>query len=886
MALECPDWELDPPPHDSNYFSDHLVAAHNYWAQVSQGQIIIDTLNSHVYPASQNGAYVLPHDMLYYHPYLQEFDETTKLFELSRDAIALADPDIDFNAYSTVILVHAGMGGDFAFVLDPTPGNIPSAYLSDTDFTTHGVLQTDERLLDDLIIIPESQNFQQYAETIALFADAEDPCFYQVALNGTLALMLGFHFDLPALYNTESGRSLVGGFALMDQGSNNFHGIVPAYPDPYTRIQAGWGTAVVKNVGDHVNLNINDPPVRISISASEYYLIENRQRNLIAPAHMGEWIDGPGYDTVSVITGNSGVVVRVDEQSAGLPGNGLNIWHIDESAWFTEDNPNGGPVQWVDFVEADGAQDMGQATQLLFADYLETGWWFDTWFAGNAGYYDLNRYQNVNSDSLLTFGPKTFPATISNYGIPSHLSISNISKNGSTMSFTVGSDRVMRVDSISSIIGWGDSEVLGRELWGFNVDSSQIVKFIADSGRFVPESVSLLNPDSIFQGNLENSFTFRSPWIVPSKPKGVTLFAISSGYRVDVPQLDSLFELSVQPRTDAHFFAKQGENFVSGERNIYTNQVIITPLEDRPHTSFLASSGFEVFYGLSSDPAPAGVRHRENSQNTNGTNVVSWSAAIEKLVITHLGDGSEEYLKIEKPLHIIPLDADDDGSFEIALFYPNIVKIINQSGVVWNGSSFGIESYYGNPLIGTFVDGQLGIFLRHANHYAIYTFDGEVKETGVLPHNLSDIENSSRIVNGTVYVLSGQELLYFDYETLESVSFWIDPQGSISGDRIALLQGLPANDAADLKKGSAFNYPNPVKGRSTTIRAWLGDVDEWSIEIFSLNGAQVGFVALDVEQQNSYNEWTWDTSDVSNGVYLTQVSAGGKSDIIKIAVIR
>ncbi len=77
-----------------------------------------------------------------------------------------------------------------------------------------------------------------------------------------------------------------------------------------------------------------------------------------------------------------------------------------------------------------------------------------------------------------------------------------------------------------------------------------------------------------------------------------------------------------------------------------------------------------------------------------------------------------------------------------------------------------------------------------------------------------------------------------------------------------------------------------MKGRSTTIRAWLGDVDEWSIEIFSLNGAQVGFVALDVEQQNSYNEWTWDTSDVSNGVYLTQVSAGGKSDIIKIAVIR
>jgi hypothetical protein len=63
-------------------------------------------------------------------------------------------------------------------------------------------------------------------------------------------------------------------------------------------------------------------------------------------------------------------------------------------------------------------------------------------------------------------------------------------------------------------------------------------------------------------------------------------------------------------------------------------------------------------------------------------------------------------------------------------------------------------------------------------------------------------------------------------------------------------------------------------------------VDTWSIEIFSMNGAQVARVEQDVLQRNTYNEWVWDASDVSNGVYLAQIVAGNSSEIIKIAVIR
>ena len=129
LDLECTDWTLDPPPHGKTYFSDHLIAMDNYWQRVTNGAVSVDLVNSAVFPDTENGAYQLQHDMLYYHPYLEDFDETAKLFELSRHAIELADPDVNFNDYSTVILVHAGTGGDFAFALDPTPGNIPSLFI-------------------------------------------------------------------------------------------------------------------------------------------------------------------------------------------------------------------------------------------------------------------------------------------------------------------------------------------------------------------------------------------------------------------------------------------------------------------------------------------------------------------------------------------------------------------------------------------------------------------------------------------------------------------------------------------------------------------------------------------------------------------------------------
>lgn len=883
VDLECPDWVLDPPPHDKSYFKDHLEAANNYWQEVSNGNVSVnlDNSGSMVFPDAQNGAYQLPHDMLYYHPYLEEYDETAKLFELSADALALADSDINFNDFTTVIIVHAGMGGDFAFALDPTPGNIPSAYLSTTDFDQYGTLTYDGKTLDDLIIIPESQNFLQFSETRSLFAETSDPCFYQVGLNGTIALMLGFHLGLPPLYNTESGKSLVGGFALMDQGSNNFHGIVPAYPDPYSRIKAGWVISDQRSIGDTVSLGVNDDPVRISITNTEYYLIENRQRNQFTDSSLLEWIDEPGFDTVSVELSEGGVVLDVDEQHAGLPGNGLYIWHVDETAWNSDDNPNGGETQLVDFVEADGAQDMGHATQLLFAEYLETGWWFDPWFAGNEGWFHLNRNQEIIGDSLLSYNSTTFPSTHSNTGIPTHLSIENISPNGSIMSFSISSDRMVRVDSIASFIGWDDQELT---LWGFDPDSSAFVAYSYQSGDLSYESSSIQDPVNVFSESPGHNFTFRYPWIVPETASGIDLFHIESATAHQDSELDSLYEMMVSD-SDVSYFAQQAGEYVTVNWQSESNETLITDLSDEPLTRFESFTDVKVFYGdYYNAPIPAGTRHIDDP---NHTSFIAWDPVEQAIRITNSNDNAEHYIAIDQPKHIIPIDADDDGEFEIALFYANSVRIINQAGHAWSDNPFAVDAYHGNPIIANILSNEPSIFLRHEDSYSIHSLLGELLELGVMHTPELYLTNSLRNDDNTTLILSGQQLLYFPRsETSTSNNFWIDPQGNTSGDRVSVLSGTSELNPSDLKLGATYNYPNPIKGNTTRIRAWLGEVDTWTIEIFSLSGAQIAYSEQTVIQHNSFNEWVWDASSVSNGVFLAQIQAGNKSEIIKIAIIR
>ena len=73
-----------------------------------------------------------------------------------------------------------------------------------------------------------------------IFFGVDKPCDYQFGLTGTFAFMVGLAIGLPSLYDFENEKSSIGVFGLMDQGSNNGRGLIPAPPNPFTRIWAGW----------------------------------------------------------------------------------------------------------------------------------------------------------------------------------------------------------------------------------------------------------------------------------------------------------------------------------------------------------------------------------------------------------------------------------------------------------------------------------------------------------------------------------------------------------------------------------------------------------------------------------------------------------------------
>jgi len=547
----------------------------------------------------------------------------------------------------------------------------------------------------------------------------------------------------------------------------------------------------------------------------------------------------------------------------------------------------------VDFVEADGAQDMGHTTQLLFADYLETGWWFDPWFAGNAGWFHLNRYEELVGDSLLTFSSTTFPATTSNSGTPSHLRIGNISNNGPTMSFTISSDRLAVTDSISTFLGWGAAP---NSLWAFNADSSQIVETIYADGSFTQIPGMSVTAADILLADGDSTFQFRYPWVFPNMDTGTRFIHIESGETHPNAMVSHPFEIVIsksEPLT-LSYFAERDNDFVLVKWFENLGQSTIEgPLPGPPVARFQTTSGIQPFYsGFTEDPTPAGVTPYRDPDEVlmdipEAVDVISWSPGDNALKISHLPTEAVDFIDVDRPLHIIPLDVDLDGYYEIALFYENSVKIINQAGIVHNGNPFSTEPYFGNPIVGATIDGQTSIFLRHLKGYSIFSYAGELLDSGVLPQLFGNIENSLSTTLGLSLILSGQDVLYFEYDgDTEGVAFWADLQGNREGDRTVLTPRVAIEPVSAIQSNSVYNYPNPIKGNTTTVRAWLGDVQEWSIEIFSMNGSQVVYTEQEVLQPNSYNEWVWDASNVSSGVYLAKVVAGNSSEIIKIAVIR
>lgn len=476
--LDDPGTNIDALPHDQNYFEAHLTFVKNYFEKNSNHRLFV---TFQVLP----NIYRLNEKMEAYSPIGQNPD-LSPLADFAKDVWALVGNDFSVeidtkpNEKIAFVIFHAGIGRDVELTgttLDRTPQDIPSAYLSKNAFQslfddpsfTGFEIGKGNLIIDHTLILPRTLSRSGL--------DFSDNRFViPLSINGLLTAQIGRFLGLPDLFNTETGDSGIGRFGLMDgAGIFAYNGLFPPNLSAWEKIYLGWQEPFEIN-SNHPNiielpassLREQKSIAKVSLSNSEYFLIENRHRDpknsgvtltIQRPdgSHIKQTFTNDDTDFVNQSADfdkllEPGVIIDVSNYDFAIPGGlvnegsdkrelngGILIWHIDETVIRKQMNSIGvnrfPDRKGVELKEADGAQDIGRSTNIGFSQNDPNGSAFDFWWSGN------NSSVILQSDTLSLyqnrFGPDTFPNNQSHTGALSPFELYDFSDNLQVASFRI-----------------------------------------------------------------------------------------------------------------------------------------------------------------------------------------------------------------------------------------------------------------------------------------------------------------------------------------------------------------------------------------------------------------------------------------------------------------
>ncbi len=422
---------VDPPPHNTAYFSSHIQALSNYYEVVSEGKI---TLSWDVFPPQSDSVYQLPFPMNHYGKC--DFSEVVGGLEnYFQDAIRLADttsPEIDFSQYDAVFLFHAGSDRQNDIGFPETCNDLFTGYIKysseDTVFVDGGSAYVTSALL-----MPEQASQDNRA----------------TALNAVMAHEFGHQLGLVDIYSTATFMSQLGDFALMD--NNGFgtgvdfgfpvgrtFGALPVFPTAWSRAYLGFVDVVDFRQGTDIQLAAAEvvssgiKVARVPISDKEYYLLENRnievdgkETGVQADTITGVLL-GPAYCDVcdTNINGNITDIKRSNEYDALIPGSGLLIYHVDEKVagldynFDGESNFEDNQLQWVRDLHGNT---VNRFITLVEGDgFVNFGGFYRSGFGSAEDMY--------RDDRNTSFTPNSNPQTIDNTGNDTHIAIDKITR--------------------------------------------------------------------------------------------------------------------------------------------------------------------------------------------------------------------------------------------------------------------------------------------------------------------------------------------------------------------------------------------------------------------------------------------------------------------------
>jgi len=922
---------LDPLPHDKAYFESHLEFVKNYFEKVSGG---IVTVNYTVLPDT----FSVSQTMRNYTPG-NNSDDFTPLAEFSREVWQKADalnPGFNFSDYGIFLIFHAGVGRDIS--LPGSIGNekdLPSVYLSfkalqnifGSDFTGFPVSNGSFNIKNSMIV-PETESRE--LEVIG------GSVLFEISINGLLAASVGSYLGLPDLFDTKTGLSAIGRFGLMDgQAIFAYNGIFPPEPSAWEKIYLGWRVPTEINPGNYsVNLTTglaSVPPdtsiLKVPINSTEYYLVENRERDAIHDGSKITYVvngntltktfysDTTGYYSYDVSSVN-GVVTNADEFDWAVPGNGIVIWHIDQNIIDAKIDANqintDKNARGVDVEEADGIQDIGvQFTTLLGDVVIGEGSADDFWYKGNPSHFYQNR-----------FSKDTKPPAVTNSGANSLITMYDFSGISNKMNF-----KIKYGDSTITPIFSTALPVTGTRFHLTRIQKYFSYGLLADSSFYLIDNRGMIIfPLTRLSNKQPACFTSaNNQYLVGVDGKRLNEF-VTNGIDTSYNSVQVNGVITSPPVIRYTVNPQILTGTSGGKIYIYKPDSLSSAVPDSlilgPGISITQIAADSDYIAAITSPINRAVEYRGFADNQG--NSVNFKDEIPvKLELTK--DRSGNYVAVvltdENNFYVIsgdkiiskwPATASSainsfavgdlkrDGENYIVYNTSNTIEARNLNGALADNFPFkdpDNKNFTSNILTADFEGDNNSEIIASTEDGRIFALDGG---TGKPVYGFPVSAGSSLLTTPILFVDSSKisygslnEQMNFSAWHIgltEGNIFWGEESGNPGNTGFVKPASSQNKITSFLPGNRAYNYPNPVYEGKTYIRYYVSENARINIKIFDLAGDFVAELNADA-RGGLDNETVWNVGNIQSGVYLARIGATGvsgksESQIIKIAVVK
>ena len=291
---------------------DWFGAVASYYHELSYGAL---TVTGDVY-----GWYTLPYPESHYGMDCNGIDSSDcstqdQSWQLAQDAASLAQKDVDFSKYDYFIFIHSGYGQE------------SSGVTNDVWSVTY---------MGGIFVYTLTKSLTLFSVVPELEAGGASP-------GGVYCLEFGHDLGLPDLYDTNTGKTILGPWELMDKGAWNGNpaGSSPAHMTAWGKIQLGYisgptlatiqdGTTSTYTVDPTEIASNNIHAIKIPlVISSEYYLVEVR-------AQIGFDTALPAFGVLITFVSENQVVgkVHVIDGHPSVPDLNDAVWTVGQT--FTD----------------------------------------------------------------------------------------------------------------------------------------------------------------------------------------------------------------------------------------------------------------------------------------------------------------------------------------------------------------------------------------------------------------------------------------------------------------------------------------------------------------------------------------------------------------------